>query len=197
MQIKNSPQRYGLIAASLHWIVAILFLGAYATVYYRRWFTEKGTDINISVIQLHFAIGITIAVFVAVRVLYKIYDQTPKDVPGSKLEHLAAHSAHIMLYAVMIIMPITGYVGTGANTDFFGLFEIPQFRETALYQWLIIDKMGLTWETFEPPVDFIHKKGGAYFVWVLIAIHIAAALFHHFIRRDNTIRRMLPVKLKD
>jgi cytochrome b561 len=196
MKLRNSKERYGIIAMSLHWIVAVLFLLLYISVYFRQWFTQAETDINWTALQLHLSFGMTVMVFVVLRIIYKLIDKKPNEVPGSKFEHLAAKAAHYMLYAVMIIIPITGYTGTGVNTEFFGLFEITQFRETAFYQFLVTDTLGLTWEQFEEPVDFIHKTGSAYFVWVLIAIHIAAALFHHYYKKDNTMRRMLPIKLK-
>ena len=80
--------------------------------------------------------------------------------------------------------------------SFFKLFNITQFRETALYDWLIVGQLGLDWQTFEKPMDFIHKRGGEYVVWALIGIHVAAALFHHFVKKDNVLRRMAPAKLK-
>lgn len=193
---RNTDDRFGRLAMTLHWSVAVLFLLLYVSVYYRQWFTERDTDINLTALHLHLSFGITVMVFIALRIIYKLWDKTPKDVPGSKLEHFAAHSAHYMLYVIMIIIPLTGYFGTGVDTNFFFLFEIPQFRETTFYTTVVEGWLGLTWEVFEPPVDFIHKTGGATVVWMLIGVHIAAALFHHFIRKDNTLRRMLPVKLK-
>jgi cytochrome b561 len=190
---KNTDKRYGKIAMLLHWSVAFLFLLLYISVYFRQWFTVGGTDINLTALHLHLSFGITVMVFVALRVLYKIWDKTPKDVEGSKFEHFAAHSAHYLLYAIMIIMPLTGYFGTGVDTDFFFLFDITQFRDTALYDLVITNWLGLTWDEFEGPIDFIHKQGGATLVWMLIAVHVAAALYHHFIRKDNVLRRMLPV----
>ncbi len=197
IQWRNTDERFGKLAMTLHWSVAILFLLLYVSVYYRRWFTEAQTEINMTALHLHLSFGITVMVFIALRIIYKLWDKTPKDVPGSKLEHLAAHSAHYMLYAIMIAIPLTGYFGTGLNTDFFFAFEIPRFRDTAVYDLVITNWLGLTWEQFEPPIDFIHKTGGATVVWMLIGVHIAAALFHHFIRKDNTLRRMLPVSLKE
>ncbi|MEM7650813.1 MAG: cytochrome b [Pseudomonadota bacterium] len=197
LPVKNTDARFGKIAMALHWSVALLFLLLYVSVYYRRWFTEPSTDINMSALHLHLSFGITVAVFVFLRVLYKFWDKTPKDVPGSKLEHFAAHSAHILLYVVMIVMPLSGYFGTGLPTDFFFAFEIPRFRDTGVYDLVVTQWMGLTWEQFEGPVDFVHKRGGATVVWMLIAVHIAAALFHHFVRKDETLVRMLPVKLKE
>ena len=118
-------------------------------------------------------------------------NKTPKEVPGTKLEHMAAKGAHWLLYAVMILMPLTGYFGTGANPDFLFFIEIPKFKETILYHTIVEGWLGLTWQAFEAPMDFIHKKGGAYFVWILVLIHILAAFYHHFIRKDITLKRMV------
>jgi cytochrome b561 len=194
MQYKNTEDRYGLIAILLHWIVAFGFLASYMSVYYRHWFTEYRTPPNWTALQLHLSFGITIFVFVVLRIVWKCLNKTPKDEPGSKLEHNAAHFAHYTLYAVMIIMPLTGYFGTGVHTEYFTLFNIPKFSDTWLYQTLIVDSFGLNWQSFEPPMDFIHKKGGKYFVWVLILVHIFAAFYHHFIRKDNVLRRMTKIK---
>lgn len=193
---RNTPDRFGKLAMTLHWSVAILFLLLYVSVYYRQWFTERETDINLTALHLHLSFGITVMVFIALRLIYKFWDKTPKELPGPKFEHLAAKAAHIMLYVIMIVMPLTGYFGTGVDTNFFFLFDIPQFRETTLYDTVVTDWFGLAWETFEPPIDFIHKQGGKTLVWMLIGLHIAAALYHHFIKKDDTLRRMLPTNLK-
>jgi len=50
----------------------------------------------------------------------------------------------------------------------------------------------VAWETFEKPIDFVHKNSGAYLVWVLVLLHAGAALFHHYVKRDDVLRRMLP-----
>jgi len=107
------------------------------------------------------------------------------------LEHRAAHAAHIMLYAVMIILPLSGYLGTGGPSQLFFFIEIPRFADTQIFSIVIEGWMGLDWDQFEAPMDFIHKEGGAYLVWVLVAAHAGAALFHHFIRKDVVLKRML------
>ncbi len=117
MGIKNTVESYGTIAKILHWGTAALFLAAYGSYYYRHWFTEEKTPENFSAIQVHFSIGVTIAVVVVLRVLWRMANRTPDLEPGTKLEHMAAHAGHYALYAIMIIMPITGYLGTGANTN--------------------------------------------------------------------------------
>ena len=121
--------------------------------------------------------------------------QQPKEVPGSKLEHLAAHGAHILLYVVMIVLPLSGYFGTGGPSQLFFFIEIPRFADTQIFAIVVEGWMNLSWEEFEAPMDFIHKKGGEYFVWVLALAHAGAALYHHFIRKDVVLKRMiLPIK---
>ncbi len=111
--------------------------------------------------------------------------------PGTKLEHLAAHTGHYALYAIMIIMPVTGYVGTGVDTEFFFMFDIPKFENTLLFDSLIISGLGITFKEFEEPIDFIHKNIlGAWLVWLLILGHASAALYHHFFKRDRTLQKM-------
>jgi cytochrome b561 len=198
MNIKNTPNNYGSIAKWIHWITALLFLTSYATIYYRRWFTEEKTPENWNVIQLHFAIGITLGVLVVLRIIWRMSNTNPKPEPGSKMEHLAAHLGHYALYAVMIIMPITGYFGTGAATDYFSMFEIPKFEDTAMFSYFVNDLLGMTFKEFESPMDFIHKDiFGKWVLWMLIVGHAAAAMYHHFIKKDRTFKKMTIDKNND
>ncbi|MDF3127046.1 cytochrome b [Rheinheimera sp. 1928-s] len=190
--MKNTPTHYGYIARALHWATALLFLFAYTAVYYRQWFTEKDTAINWTALQLHLSFGVTIAVLVVLRICWRWSNVQPTPEPGSALMHKAAHFGHLALYAVLIIMPLTGYLGTGVATEFFFWFEIPKFADTWLFQLLIQDWAGLSFEQFEVPMDFIHKEGGAYLVWLLILGHAAAALYHHIKLKDRTLLKMLP-----
>jgi cytochrome b561 len=104
---------------------------------------------------------------------------------------MAAHMGHLALYAIMIIMPITGYIGTGVNTEYFFMFDIPKFEDTQLFTIIVTDGLGMTFEEFEKPIDFIHKDIlGAWVVWLLILGHVSAALYHHFVKKDRTLRRM-------
>ncbi|MGM8872546.1 cytochrome b [Psychrobacter sp. 2Y5] len=193
--LKNTKYSYGLIAIIFHWIVALAFIGNYVIIYYQHWFVTPKTDLAKSLFSFHTAIGVSVLVFVVLRIIWKFMNQQPKDVPGTKMEHLAAHGAHILLYIVMIVIPLTGYLGTGGPSQLFFLFEIPKFADTQIFQTVVQGWMNLTWEQFEAPMDFIHKQGGAYFVWVLIAVHAGAALYHHFIRKDIVLKRMLyPMK---
>jgi cytochrome b561 len=191
MTIRNTPDNYGSIAKWLHWTTAVLFLAAYCAVYYRHWFTEKETPENWMALQLHLSVGVTIAVVVALRIIWRAMNRVPDPEPGTHFQHLAAHAGHYALYAIMVIMPVTGYLGTGVNTDYFFLFELPKFEDTQLFAVLVSDGLGLSFKEFEKPVDFIHKDVlGAWVVWLLILGHISAALYHHIVKKDRTMYRM-------
>ena len=194
MKLKNSQESYGLIAVLLHWIVALGIIAGYVAVYYRHWFTKEKTPENWTALQLHLSFGVTVAVFVFLRVLWKAVNVKPVEAPGTRLEHLASHGMHWALYALMIVMPITGYLGTGVATEYFFLFDIPKFADTTLFKIVVESWMGLTFEEFEMPIDFIHKNSGAYVVWVLVALHAGAALYHHFVRKDFVLKRMVLAK---
>ncbi|WP_350656790.1 cytochrome b [Psychrobacter sp. S1-30-MNA-CIBAN-0213] len=191
MSLKNTSYNYGTIAKCLHWGTALLFLGAYASVYFRHWFTVDDTPINWTALQLHLSFGVSIAVLVVLRIIWRMMNRTPDEEPGTKMEHLAAHAGHFALYAVLIIMPVTGYLGSKVNTEFYFLFDIPMFESTSLFRSVIRDGMGISYEAFEAPLDFLHKQVfGKWLAWMLVVGHILAALYHHYVKKDRTLIKM-------
>jgi cytochrome b561 len=189
VKLKNTTDNYGSVAKWIHWSTAALFLVAYATVYFRQWFTEPRTEVNWTALQLHLSIGITIGVLVVLRIIWKFYNVSPALEPGKQWEHKAAQLGHFALYAILVAMPITGYLGTGVATEFFYLFDIPSFKDTALFSFVFGD--WIAFEDFEKPIDFVHKEIlGAWLVWILIAGHAGAALYHHLVKGDRTLKRM-------
>lgn len=77
--------------------------------------------------------------------MWKMLDVQPDEPPGSALEHRLAHAAHWGLYGLLIVLPVTGYVGTSMTTDF-GLFTVPCFRYTAIFEWTMTI-FGITYST--------------------------------------------------
>lgn len=189
MHWRNTADNYGTVAKWLHWGTALLFLASYATFYFREWFTESRTPENLTILQLHLSVGVTIFVIALLRILWKLGNRTPDSEQANSTQHLAAKFGHFMLYAMMIIMPVTGYLGTGVDIEFFSLFDIPSFKNTELFANTI--GMQMRFKEFERPFDFMHKVIlGKWLVWLLIVGHVMAALYHHFVMRDRTLQRM-------
>jgi cytochrome b561 len=90
----------------------------------------------------------------------------------------------------MILMPLTGYLGTGGPTNLW-LFELPAFKNTTLFQTVFVDGLGIGWDSFEPPLDAFHHFIGGKFLWILILLHAGAAIYHHLVMRDRTLARMV------
>ncbi|HKI74858.1 MAG TPA: cytochrome b [Pseudomonadales bacterium] len=190
MAFKSTPYRYGLVAQVLHWCVALLFAVQYVSVYYRHWFTTKGTSENDLALQVHLAFGLTVVLFVVPRLVWSRFDETPGPVDSHRWEHLAARLVHWALYFFMITMPISGYLYSSKEVH---LLAIPRFGDTSLWHW-----MAHTWglhlkEDVRNPMRIFHREiAGALVLWMLIALHVVAALYHHYVRRDVTLTRMLP-----
>lgn len=190
MQWQGTPHRFGALAKLFHWTSAAAFIGAYIVVYYVIWFMDDEQPESLVVLNVHWMLGILVGALVLPRLLWKLLDVQPDDAPGSKLEHQLARLAHWGLYALLIVMPLTGYVGTSMATDF-GLFSVPSFRDSGLFHWMTAT-FGLTWEGFEAPVDVVHHVVGKWVAWVVVLLHVVAALFHHLVRKDQVLVRMLP-----
>ncbi|WP_315780488.1 cytochrome b [Bradyrhizobium sp. SZCCHNPS1003] len=190
MPWKNTTMEFGAIAKLFHWTGAGAFIAAYAVVYYVIWFMDDTSPDALPVLNVHWVLGMIVGLSVLPRLLWRLVNVQPDQPHASHAEAWLAHAAHWGLYVLLILMPLTGYIGTDAATDF-GAFALPNFRETALFGW-IETRWGITWEAFEPPVDAIHHVVGKWIAWIVVALHVAAALFHHVVRRDGVLTRMLP-----
>lgn len=194
MAAKNTNLAYGSVAKWLHWTTAVCFLCAYVSVYYGLWFVDPDSDTRRLARTLHTMFGISVGLLVLPRLVWRFINVVPDDEPGPRWQYLAAHYAHWVLYLFIILLPLTGWLGYGGRSiNFFWLFEIPTFRGTALFDWLVVGQMGMDFDTFEKPIDYLHKAIlGKWLAWMLIAVHIVAALYHHFHLRDKTLKKMIP-----
>lgn len=177
--IKDSRAGYGLVTIILHWFTAPLIfflfgLGVYmrSLDYYSPWY-HRAPD-------LHIALGILVFGLMLARFIWRISSQSPAPLASlSKANLLAANLVKIALYGLVFIICISGYLITtndGESANFFNLFSIPASLHLGPDN---VDRAGL-----------IHK----YLAWSVVGLallHAAAALFHHFVKRDTTLVRML------
>lgn len=176
--LRNSQVRWGLFAVVLHWGMALTIIGLFglglwmtSLTYYDPWY-KQGPD-------LHRAIGVFLFIGLLARLAWRLVDRAPAPVDGhAAWERKAAHTAHLILYTALFAVMISGYListADGRAISVFGLFDVPATITT-------IDKQ-------EDVAGFIH-------LWLAItlistaAAHALAALKHHFIDKDNTLKRM-------
>ena len=169
--------RYSSLTISLHWFMLALLAAVYACIELRvLW--PKGSDPRELIKTWHFMLGLSVFALVWVRLAARFAGGTPPIEPAPPAwQNLLAKGVHIALYALMIGMPIGGWLilsASGKPIPFFGL-ELPA---------LVAPDKALAEQIKE-----IHETGGVVGYW-LIGLHAAASLFHHYIKRDNTLVRM-------
>ena len=181
--------RYSGIAMILHWVVAALMvIGVAAGLA-----AANADDANVRrLVDFHKSIGLTVLGLVILRILWRL-SHKPPPLPRAypKFEKLGAHAAHIALYAVMLLLPLTGYIHDsawlGAATHPIVLFGLVPFPRIGF-----IETLGLaTKDTVHSVFSAVHTYLG-YVLYGLVALHIGGALKHQLFDRERELQRMLP-----
>lgn len=173
----NTENSYGLVTKIFHWLVGAVIIVLLCVGFLMDNFLEP--PLKWEMYSLHKASGLLVLVLVTVRLIWKFYNTKvllPADLP--ELQKKAANLNINLLYLLMLVMPVSGFLmSVLANhpIDFYGLFTINSFAQD-----LELAKI----------FNQIHKKCALLFS-ALIILHILAAFYHHFIRKDNVMKRML------
>jgi len=181
-----TPHRYNSIAITLHWLMAIGFIGMLASGLVLEYATlEK--SLTFKLFQWHKASGLLLLAAVVLRILWRLVSAIKDDIPKlpdsfPKIEKIAAKLGHLGLYAVMIAMPITGWLMVsssvyGLPTIIFGWFEWPHIPGVASNE----------------SINKSSKLAHAWIAWAfiaLIAAHIAAVIKHAMIDQENLLTCM-------
>ena len=174
-----SGTKYTLTAQAFHWITAALMFAVLPIAWVMVSMPRTSASRE-PLFDLHRSIGLTILAIVIVRLLWRATHQAPPLHPLPRLEAAAAWLSHWLLYAVLVGMPVTGYLLTaagGRGVKYFWLLELPGLpRNDALRQ----------------TAAWLHVAIGQWAVYVLIVLHIAATVWHVAVRRDGVLERMLP-----
>lgn len=180
MRWKNTPDRYNSLSIGMHWLMVLLLIAVYAAINLQD-FAAKGSALRANLKLWHFVFGLGIFALVAVRLLIRWQaGRTPNITPAISLwQHRLAQGMHIALYLFMIVMPLLGWLtvsAKGAPISIFGV-QLPLL--------LASDK------ALAGTLKEIHETIGT-IGYYLIGLHAVAALYHHYVKRDNTLTRMLP-----
>jgi len=169
---------YTATARVLHWTTAVLILLMIPLGFVIA--NEWGGPAQTFLYNLHKSIGATILPLVVIRIIYR-FRHPPPPLPDDILpiQKFAAYATHWALYVLILAQPIVGYIMTSAYpapVPFFGLFNLPPIwpEDRALSEAL----------------SLVHRNIGV-LIAVFAAMHIGAALFHHFVRRDRVLMRMV------
>ena len=171
--------RYSTALVALHWFMALLFVAVYASIELRVLF-PKGTDMRDLMKALHFMFGLGVLLMVLARLGARWASPKPQQGPTLGLETWVHHMAslgHLALYALMLVMPVMGWLAlsaAGKPIPFFGL-EMPPLMAPN--------------KTWAHDIKELHETVGVAGYW-LIGIHVAAALGHHYVLKDGLLSRM-------
>jgi len=170
--------RYPKPLIALHWLTAAAVLLAFVS----GGNPAKAKDaFDVLAGQAHVASGLLVFALVALRLPLRAMFGTPAAEPGPRWQQRAATAAHVGLYALMLVVPLAGWAALADKTAAFTLVGIALPLPDANATWVRL--LGDTHETL-----------GNAFIW-LAGLHAVAALAHHFVLRDATLLRMLPLKI--
>jgi cytochrome b561 len=173
-------QRYTTTAILFHWLLAVMIIGAF-TLGLVMTDMPGITPTKLKYFSWHKWAGVTILALAALRLLWRLTHKAPAYPAGMPAWQMtSANVLHGMLYVLMFAVPLSGYfytLASGYPVVYFGVLELP----------VLIDKN----EQLKPVLQAVHywlNMGMA----ACVALHVAAALKHHFIDRDGLIKRMMP-----
>lgn len=181
MTLKSTAERWGAVAQTAHWLVALLILvqGVLGLV-----MVELPKRPNVfAIYNLHKSLGLSILALALLRLLWRVFDRRPLEPPQMpRWQRTVSRATHHMLYLLLFAVPLSGWLFDSATAL------------RPLFWWGAVRMPSLT----GGPVPALRRIGGdlhATLFWILVAvtaIHVAAALKHHVFDRDNVLRRMLP-----
>jgi cytochrome b561 len=168
-------ERYAGTLRVLHWLIAVLVLMTWPLGQMIGFVKE---DVKLDFYLIHESLGFLVLWLMLVRIGARLTSGAPL-VEAPPLEKAAAHAVHGLLYVFLIVMPVSGFLATNAHgfpLKWFGLFTV----------WSPIGK--------SPDIAFTLSAIHTWSAWIILALfalHISAVVFHHVIRRDGTLYRIL------
>jgi cytochrome b561 len=175
------PSEYGAFAVTLHWVIFLAVIALFVLVQYAHTL-DKADPLRVTVMDWHKAIGVIVLGVAALRLIWQKVRGAPELVPTSRLTDILAKASHGLLYLLLLALPATGLAMVLSGGRGVTLLGIPPL--------------------FAPSKELsgiFHSVHETLFVITLaiVAIHFAAALWHHYIRHDATLGRMVPWLRKD
>ncbi len=178
--LRNNEKRYGLISQLFHWAIVALILFQYAWAW--RIDQVEGFRLRLELVTQHKTVGMLVLILAAARLLWRLFNRPP-PLPETmrRWERRAAQLGHWALYGLMLAVPLSGWLYSSAAgyADFWwGPVNFPSLIEAN--------------QSLEDRLHRLHQALAIALAAVAV-IHLLAALRHHFINKDDVLRRMLPL----
>ncbi len=181
---RNSTATYGLIAVLFHWAIALLFIAQLVLGY-----LMSGDDVDpalqFNLFQYHKSIGFVVLALATSRVIWSMLSRKPHPPAGTgRVGHIGARLAHAALLFLTVAVPLAGWAVASTSP-----LQIPSY----VFDLVVIP--GLPLEISDASESLwtgIHETL-AYLAAAIVLLHVAAALWHHVIRKDVTLQRMMPL----
>lgn len=175
----NSKSRWGIVSQFFHWITALLIFASFITGL--LWWLRHYTGVGVGVISNHKTVGLCILVLVIARILWRLVVSLPRSHHSlSKSQQVFIKISHRIIILLMLVMPISGWMMSTAAG-----------YKTNIY----VAKIAMPFVEKNKSLVVLTSDIHHYASWVLLMlvfIHIYMAFWHHFIRKDPVLLRMLP-----
>lgn len=180
MPLRNTAEAYGSLAKFLHWAIVLLIVSQYFIAEVAE-DAGKGTPERASLMGWHVSFGLLVLLLALVRIAWKIVNKGQPAVLGQVAwQRKATAAGHGLLYLLILLQPLSGWLvvsSGGSPAGFFGWLDFPA---------LVAEN-----HDFHETMEEVHETLFNALV-VVAAVHVAAALYHHWVLKDATLRRMLP-----
>ncbi len=187
----RSFPRYGAVAMTLHWVIALLVVLDFALAMSFRYFNPGDLLYFASAYRMHMSVGMVVLVLSMASVLWRLAHRYPPPPPEMGVFlRVAAKTVHLLLYIFILVVPFTGWLILSMRRSpavLFGSLHWPNSDFLAGMSYAARKHYN---DLLMPPHTILSYAG-----MCLVALHVAAALHHHFIRHDDVLRRMLPAAL--
>jgi cytochrome b561 len=173
-----SPKYYSRLQIALHWLVLVIVLGLYCSMEFRGVF-ERGSDARALMKLAHFTLGMALLWFTVGRLALRLFNLTPAVIPPlAPWQARLSLLMQVALYGLCIAMPLLGWMLINAEGH-------------------VLSVLGVDWPSWVAKdhalaerLEDLHKTGASA-GYLLIGAHAVAGLYHHYVRRDNVLQRML------
>jgi len=179
----EGPARYGRVAIGLHWSVVLGLVGTVVLALYLA--TLDSGDSKDALLGIHKSLGVIIFLLMIGRLTWRHVRRPPPLPSMPHWQQVVARVTHWLLYLTVIAMPVSGYVSVaarGRETIFLGLVSLPR--------WVPLSR------SLSHDAERLHFAS-QYALYGLVAAHIGAALYHHFVMRDGLLSRMWPSQISE